>query len=297
MDGKAAADSTTTHSLQELLTREPVMPGGLRRIPYATDVIDIRDRVADALRESGIIDEPLPLESFHHRVRREYVRPLQELAGAPSVQGSPAIREAYLRLVKFVAREVLQFDVVFEVNPFLRFHVPAPMPLRYRSREGKLLAHHNDILVGDPYEQINCWLPLTRCWGTAAFHISTLEQSKPLLLQYAAKRGLDAVTFIGSRPLFYEMLATDQAFQDAVVNICVPLEIDHGEVVVFDARVLHATTENTEDLTRISIDFRLVPVPVYEQRAARFRAGGSVAATGPAPLKGAFYDERTAFEL
>lgn len=296
------AESTITDSLETLLTRDPIIPGvlpdGVRRVPFATDQITIRDRIADALREGGIIDEPLPFESFHRRVRREHLLPLQELAGAPSVQGNPAIREAYQQLVKFVALEVLHFDVVFEANPFLRFHVPATMPLRYRSKDGKLLTHHNDILVGDPFEQVNCWLPLTRCRGTGAFHISTLEQSTPLLLRFAAERGLDATTFIGSRPLFYEMLATDQAFQDEVVGICVPIEVDYGELVIFDPRVLHATTENFDDWTRISIDFRLVPLPTYEERAARYLGSGQPPATGgPAPLKGSFYDERTAFEL
>ena len=244
--------------------------------------------MARALRENGVIEEPLPFESFHHRVRQECVLPLQELAGAPSIQANPSVREAYLRLVRFLARDVLRFDVVFEANPFLRFHVPAPMPLRYRGNDGRLLAHHNDILVGDSYDQINCWLPLTRCRGTAAFHMSTLERSQSLLLRFAADRGLDATTFVGSRALFYERLAMDRAFRDEVVASCLPIEIDYGEVVVFDSRVLHATTENTEDLTRISIDFRLAPVPAYERRAT---AGGT------APLKGAFYDERTAFEI
>jgi hypothetical protein len=298
MEPRLTAESTTTGALRALLTREPVIPGGIRRVPYATDLIDIRGRVAEALRDNGVIEEPLPFEEFHRRVRPDRLLPLQELDGAPSVQAHPAVREAYHRLVSFVARDVLGFDVVFEANPFIRFHVPAPMPLRYRGRNGRLLAHHNDILVGDPFEQVNCWLPLTRCRGTAAFHMSTLERSTPLLLRFAAARGLDATTFIGSRALFYEMLATDEAFQEEVVAACVPLESDYGEVVVFDARVLHATTENTEDLTRISIDFRLVPLPAYDRRAAGLAQGAtSPPPGGIAPLRGAFYDARTAFEL
>jgi hypothetical protein len=296
MDGNSAVASAAP-SLEVLLSREPIVPGALCRLPLPPDC-DIRERIADALREAGVIDEPLPFESFHQRVRPECVLPLQELAGAPSVQATPSIQRAYQRLVKMVARELLRFDVVFEANPFLRFHVPATMPLRYRSAAGLLLAHHNDILVGDPFEQINCWLPLTRCWGTGAFHISTLEESQPLLRRFAAADGLDAASFIGSRPRFYEMLATDKAFQDAVVGICKPLEIDYGELLVFDPRVLHATTENFEDYTRISIDFRLVPLPAYEERARRWQASGAAAtANGPAPLRGGFYDERTAFEL
>ncbi|HLZ70838.1 MAG TPA: hypothetical protein VKV26_13130 [Dehalococcoidia bacterium] len=284
--------------LEELLTRAPVIAGGMQRLAFPTAQIEIRERIAAALQEAGIIDVPLPFESFHERVRRGRVAPLQELVDPPTVQGNPAIREAYHRLVKLIARDLLQFDVVFEVNPFLRFHVPASLPLRYRAPDGKLLAHHNDILVGDPFEQINCWLPLTRCRGTAAFHISTLEQSTPLLLRFAAEQGLDATTFIGSRPRFYEMLATEQAFQDEVVGICRPLEIDYGELLVFDARVLHATTENFEAFTRISIDFRLVPLPLYEQGAARWRQSAAATAAGrPAPLRGSFYDERSAFEL
>ena len=83
MEVKATAESTVTGSLQALLTREPLFPGGVLRVPYSTDLIDIRSRVARALRESGVIEEPLPFESFHHRVRQECVLPLQELAGAP----------------------------------------------------------------------------------------------------------------------------------------------------------------------------------------------------------------------
>jgi hypothetical protein len=296
------AETTVSDSLERLLTRDPLIPGvlpdGVRRVSFATDAIPIRERIVDALREGGIIDEPMPLESFHRRVRRERLAPLQELVDPPSVRGNPAIREQYHRLVKFVAREILHFDVVFEANPFLRFHVPARMPLRYRSQDGKLLTHHNDVLVGDPFEQVNCWLPLTHCRGTGAFHISTLEESRPLLRRFAAGRGLDERTFIGSRPQFYEMLATDQAFQDEVVGICKPIEVDYGELVIFDPRVLHATTENFDEWTRISIDFRLIPLPTYEERAAQYQRLGQLPGSGgPPPLKGAFYDERTAFEL
>jgi hypothetical protein len=300
LDEETGGDTVTfAHPslLRVALARESLVPNGLHRVPYPTDLIDIRGEVARALSEHGITMEPLPFESLHQCVPPKDQLPMG-ISGAPTIQTAAGVRKVYLELIRYLAREVLQFDVVFEANPPLRFHFPVPMPFLFRSRKGMVLAHHSDTMVGDPFEQINCWFPLMSCRGTNTLQYASLEQSQKLLFCFAASLDFDARRYALSRARFFEELYSDQAFQHEVVQNCEPLEIDYGEVALFDARLIHATAENVGGTTRVSIDFRLLPIEAYEVLTRRFEAGDKP--PNPRwsnPLKGGFYDERSAYEL
>lgn len=281
-----------------LLEREPCLTDGLSLIAYTPEVTDIRAQIAAALIDLGITSEPLPFETLHERVRPEDQQPGQGLLGAPTIQNDPAIRDSYLKLVRWLAREVLGFDVVFEANPPIRFHWPMQMPDRFRSPEGTLLCHHSDIMGGDPIEQLNGWLPLTDCRRTNALAYIPFIASQRLLIRFASRLGFDLRQLAQSRHRFYEELCTDGPFRKELLETAKPLEMDYGTVAIFDARLIHGTTENVEDATRVSIDFRLLPVTAYEVLARAWANGEKPPSSRWAdPLKGGFYDERSAFEL
>ena len=97
--------------------------------------------------DRGFTTAPLPFETVHERLSAELDTTRPGLAHTLSTRlhGAPQeLRAAYLELVAFLAREVVGVDVVFEADPAVRFHVPGPMPERYRARDDhRLLTHHN----------------------------------------------------------------------------------------------------------------------------------------------------------
>jgi ectoine hydroxylase-related dioxygenase (phytanoyl-CoA dioxygenase family) len=243
-------------------------------------------------------DDPLPLETLHERVRPEFLRNMHALQGLLSTQTSPELRTAYRRLVQYLAHEVLGYDVVFEEHPSFRFHFPLPLGDEFRVSGGMVLAHHSDVLYGDSPQQINCWVPVTHCRGTNAPQCAPWELSQSVLLRFAAALGFDQKVFGESRLRFFEYLRADVALQDELFTRCRPLEIDYGEVAMFDARLVHATAENTEHATRMSFDFRLLSIPTWEKQVERFARGLLTPwYPGWVPWKGSHYSAQTAFEL
>lgn len=297
--GEGIAPGTAPEGdLHARLARKPGLPEGLCRSNFPTDRVDFRGAVARAVMASGMSDEPLPLETLHGRVRPQFYRAMPAMTGTPTMHTAPELQDAYLSLVQYLAREVLGFDVVFQDNPSLRFHFPLPMTDGFRAPDGRILSHHWDILSGDPIEQINCWLPLTRCGGSNTMQYAPWGLSQQVLLRFATGLDFDLKQLGQSRMRFFDYLCADPTLQAEVLSSCRPLEIDYGEVAMFDARLLHATEENSEATTRISLDFRLLSIPAWEKQVERFQQG-QIAPCYPwqEPLKGRFYDARSAFEL
>lgn len=288
--------------LRQALQRPSPFPGGFHRVAYPTDRFDLRAAAAQHVAVRDYTETPLPLDDLHLRVPQEAQLTEEGPLGAVSTNVNdtvPSLAHAYRGLIRYLAREVLGFDVVFEKNPFLRFHFPVRMPERYRSAQGTILAHHSDTMLGDYFEQINCWLPLSNCYGTNTLQCATLGTSVEILSDFAAELGFDAEAYATSRQRFFEKLLADEALQERVLQSCSPLETNYGEVVMFDPRIVHGTAENIENGTRVSIDFRLLPLDVYEAYARHFAESGQEPPEfdGMQLLKGGYYDERTAFEL
>ncbi len=280
------------------LARPPIVSDGLLTISYPVDEFDLRRAVSDRLIDLGITAVPEPLETIHHRLPPAKQLEGQTLAGAPTIKSDSTLQALYRSLVRFLAREVLREDVVFEANPPLRFHFPMPMPDRLRAADGIMLTHHSDIMGGDPIDQINGWIPLTDCDLTAALQYVSFSTSRDCLQRFALALGNDPKQLAQSRYRFFDELLSDTSMRQRVLDEARPLRMKYGEVALFDARLIHGTAENVEDVTRVSIDFRLLPMRVYEELAPRWVAHGNQRSSRWAePLIGQFYDELRAYEL
>ncbi len=293
--------SNTINPLKQALALKPIFPGGIRRVCYPTATIDLKGEVARHLTTRGVTDQPLPLETLQLRVSAENQIPKDGPLSPISLQlefTEPGVQKAYRKLVGYLAQEVLGFDVVFERSPFLRFHFPARLPDKYRSTGGVILAHHSDTLLGDYFEQINCWLPLSTCAGTRSLQIASFDDSIGILTEFGRGLDFDLSRFAQARQPFYDRLYSDDAFQQRVLQACHPLETQYGEVVLFDPRTIHATAENLDTQTRVSIDFRLIPLTAYNEIMERFRSEGKtpVEFEGQSLARGGYFDVKTAFE-
>ena len=292
---------TGTADLSEVLERPPSLRPPLRRITYDLGRMDLRPLVA-AHVERVWPGTALPLETLHRRIPLEYQLPRDdgpnvlntEIADLPECFGS-----TYRRLVKDLAARVLGFDVVFERSPPLRFHFPVALPDRYRSRAGHDLSHHSDTVFGDPFEQINCWLPLTNCAASSTLQVLDFEPSLALLRAFADHLGGDAQRFADSRQQLFEFLDAEPAWQRLVVEETRPVPARVGELLLFDTRTVHGTAHNVEDATRVSIDFRVVATRDYDALHRRLAELGRPVplADGELTVRGELYDERTAAEV
>jgi hypothetical protein len=274
----------------------------LRRIKYPVKRIDLRTEVANLITARNLTKAPLPLEDLHRRVPLAYQLPFgtqHNKLNANIKDTIPSMSLVYRELVKYIAREVLGFDVVFEANPPLRFHFPVPMPDRFRSKDGIVLAHHTDTLLGSSFEEINCWVPFTACFETCALQCASLADSILILTRFASEFDFDEKTYVTGRERFFRKLYSDDSLQRFVLQRCRPVPLDYGELIMFDSRTVHSTAENVEDVTRMSLDFRLIPLKAHEAAMRRLAARGEspLEFSGLTMVRGSFFDKLTAFQL
>ncbi|MEC4985051.1 MAG: hypothetical protein SAJ37_02390 [Oscillatoria sp. PMC 1068.18] len=84
--------------------------------------------------------------------------------------------------------------------------------------------YHRDSNYNHPVEEINIWVPLTKANKTATIQMES---------------SYDAGDFH-------------------------PVEANYGQYVIFDSALMHGNEVNVEGYTRISFDFRVIPVSNYQ---------------------------------
>ena len=187
----------------------------------------------------------------------------------------------YRDLIAFLAREVLNTDFLFQSSPVVRFHFPARFPHALRSATGRGQQLHSDLLGGHPKTMVNGWLALTATSGGNALHLSSRAAGIAILTRFAELAALDEVRYRASLSDFYSLVGRDPAFADLVEEACPAIAMAPGDVVLFDPRCVHGGVENHEATTRVSIDFRLLPLP---ERSEAYEA--EVAAAYPRWVRG-----------
>jgi hypothetical protein len=191
---------------------------------------------------------------------------------------SPAFVDTYQQLIQnVIVSDIVGVDCLFQRTPTMRFHFPHQDGWEWHPRV------HNDLMLGHPPQEINIWLPLGRTQGTSAMRIAPLEPSLVLL---------EAVDFDYAR--LARSAQDDPDFRRRYHDVSAPVELAYGEFIVFDPRCIHATQYNVSDLTRVSLDFRLIPVEDYEATRLPYRGTGR----RRMPFKrGAYYHEESALTL
>jgi hypothetical protein len=286
--------------LRDKLHRPPRLEGGVMRMRYPSDQLDVRGEAAGHVLDGGFTDQPLPFEDLHLRVGTEHKisSPSNALDNDDICQTRPSFRAVYERLVRYMA-EVLGCDFLFESTPNLRFHFPARLPDRYRGHDGRLLAYHSDTFFADPFEQINCWVPLSRCGGTNSMGFASLADGIDILDEFCRDFDYEEQVYVTEgRTRFFEKLRDDLDYQRRVIEKCPPLEADIGELILFDQRCVHGTLENTSSVTRVSLDFRILLLDDAEAIERHYRSLGRtlpIEGVENVPIgRGGFYDARSA---
>jgi hypothetical protein len=261
-----------------------------------------------ALKEAGVVSPPHSsmLEELHSHVdpRAFLAAPGGRIEHDETVlmailrdfARSAPFQKIYGNLIGRIREEVCEFDFVFERTPVIRCVAPHRLDLQpLRLADGRLMAYHTDLLYADPCGQINCWLSFTDSVNTASVQLCDLDVSLEILREFFVARQIADHIPEGTRAEFFQFICRDKQRLARVLNCSSPLNSRKGQTTFFDMRRLHATADNRELTTRISMDFRIVPLKVYALLAARGDSAPVYA--GTKLLKGAFYHALQASEF
>ena len=278
---------------------DPALVGnGLEVISFDTDALDFAAEVRRLLVEKGFTRTEPDLVQLHKVVPEDDQRADKHLLNNVTkafYETSAVFRDCYLGLIAQLASSTFTEDFLFQETPTIRFHFPAPLPDQYRDRTGRYLGHHNDGMLGHSHDEINCWLPLTDCRGSAALEMAGFETSISALKEFYRWINSDAEAYYRKgRGLFFEMMTSDESYGTRVIEACQPLPMKYGELLVFDSRCLHAPAENVGDETRISFDFRIIPLARYERRTHEYRSAGR---SGRSFSRGDIYSSKSGREI
>lgn len=274
-DNKIASAIEDTRDKIDLSQRS-LLSEGVQKISYPLNRFDFRGEITRLLIQKGFIDKAVPLEELNTHIPYQQQVVDQNLlckVGKTFYETSVLLRNLHFELQKYLAEEVLGFDFIFQEIPTVRFHFPVPLIEAYRSSEGVYLGHHSDTMLGHPFAEINCWFPLTECSQTNALQLSSLEDGKSILESLCQDIAYDADTYHKQgRNLFYQKLIKEDEYRQLVINSCHPVAMQYGELLLFDPRCIHGPVENKEEQTRVSMDFRIIPLESYEKMTREYRS-------------------------
>jgi len=229
----------------------------------APPVHGIMRQVQAHLVALGFAKHALPLAELHCHVPTDAMALSEHYTNAVSrafYTPEPAIQRAYHALIAYLARELIPWDFLFQAHPIIRFHFPVPFPDTMRTSEGNPRQLHSDLLGGHPPQMLQGWAALTDCAGSAALQCAPREASLALLQRYRENLGPEDPPFADSLAHFYASWDRLPHFGADLQAACQPVPMKAGALLFFDPHCLHGGAENTEATTRVSLDFRLLPV-------------------------------------
>lgn len=254
-------------SIDQALAGPPRIAAGLARLPCPLAERLVL-QVQRLLVEKGFLRAPHPLADLHRVLPPDDLvldeNYLNAVTRAFYVQDAD-LHGAYYDLLRALRRDVIGEDFVFQRAPILRFHFPAPFVGKLKTASGLGLQQHSDTLGGHPFEMLQGWLPLCDCADSAALHVAPLSDSVAILSRFWELIDRDEATYRRGLDRFYQLRDVDASLQHAIVESCQPQAMSLGEVLLFDPRCIHGGVENRSDRTRVSLDFRLMPITTYEQ--------------------------------
>jgi hypothetical protein len=292
---------TSLFRLDEQLTAHHALPGEAKSVNYPITEFALQDTLRAALVDKYDVPVDFRLDKMHEQFTSAQ---LAERFGQSGHWGDPLhqlgelLVSEYHKFVGWLSGH-LGFDFVFENDPLVRYHVPLRLNDRYRLGNGKLFTHHSDTMLGDYFQQINCWLPFCDVKNTSALSMCSKELSTAVLKSFVDHHDYAYEGFKESRDAFFEYMKDRPALATEVHDDTMAINLRYGQLLMFNPRILHGTAENTENITRVSMDFRIIPLADYLAINTELEGSG----TQPNRyeddrlIMGEFYHSRTARQV
>lgn len=211
----------------------------------------IRNQFSRIVREALPDTDDLSIEDLLNNIHK-YVSVSElndfRLNIIQAIKDTEGFREKYFQ----VARNYLDILVGNELAMQLRINLSIQLP----KDDSSLLPVHSDIWSGDSPFEVVVWLPLVNCYGSKAMYILPPEQSLELSNNFKHK-----VSGSSSEKLY-----------QAIKNEVQWLDVNYGEVLIFDQALPHGNRLNTEIETRWSMNcrFKSVFTPYGDKKIGEF---------------------------
>jgi hypothetical protein len=249
---------------------------------YDVGCFPFRQALLRRLIGLGILAEEMPLECLHDTLRQEQM--LADGSGQTPVaiacyDCGHELRAMYRRFLKeFIEPDVIREPFLFQAELTFRFSFPGSPGYTWRPN------YHTDIALGHPPQEINLWAPLTECDAGNTLIFGNLDDSMGVWREF----DYDFARYHGE-------LDVDDGLQNRCARLTRPLLCHYGQLFVFDSRCMHLSQVNTTSRTRVSFEFRLVPLTDFRQidmtyvgtgrRGSRFEPGGFYAPMSSADIE------------
>lgn len=229
-------------------------------------VIDLKEQtkeiethiVSKLFQKEIITKQNLKLENIHNYITKQNVKEnsnndvTRNKLTAVFFKKDKEFFKIYYKIIKKIKKK-LKFKFLYQKDPFLRFNFPTNN--KYDS-----LLPHVDLAIGHPPGEINLWMPITNTNKFNSFSISDIDKS----LVFFGKFGFDFQHYIKKY--------NKKIWNDAN-NLLTPYVSKKGKTLIFDSRVMHKSLLNKSNKTRISLDFRILPIE-YEKISVFYTGTG-----------------------
>jgi hypothetical protein len=216
--------------------------------------------VAERLCDRGFLPADGDLTRLHEANDLELLS--VDTSGQSAVSSSlfelgPVFEERYQTFLKEVVRVFVGFNFYFQRFPTFRCSVPGSPGYTWRPN------FHTDIALGHPPDEINFWVPVTLCAGNNSLIYADLKESMEIWRAY---------DFDFAR--YHEALDRDDALMAKCESISRSFDADNGIGLAFDSRCMHLHQRNNTNSSRVSFDFRILPVDAYERMGVVYQGTG-----------------------
>ena len=170
---------------------------------------------------------------------------------------SDSFKKQYFRFLKKKLSKLFAEPIYFQSVPTFRFHFPNQQGYEWEDR------YHTDIMLGHPPYEFNVWIPFTNVFNSNSMRITPLE---------------DSLNFLKNTNYDFELFAKNVQYDaEWISNLkekSAALNMSYGEFIVFDPRCLHCTQNNQTDVTRISLDIRIITEKGLQNYSREYRTTG-----------------------
>jgi len=238
------------------MKRPCLIPGaksGHLMLHYDTETFDFRPIIAKFLKEKNIISGSECFDDFHNNLERlhdfvavedQILDNTQHNAVAVALYDLKGeFNTLYQRFIgELIAPALGMGDVFWQLQPTFRVFFPYT-----KGYPGKT-TYHSDLMLGHNPREINVFLPFTSCDASRSLLMAPLEESLEIYRSF----DYDFAAFATE-------VQENGVLQKKCAKICEPLKMEVGKALIFDSRCLHAGPPNETRLTRMTVDFRLLP--------------------------------------
>lgn len=244
-------DDSTFLTAEETQTTRTFLDQGyvIQSAESPTDLDRIRTLVTDAAAEYlkvGPENVAGLLDNVHTMVTPQALNNLR-LHVIQRLNQAPWVRPAYYRL----GRSLLGMLVGNELAMQLRLNLSIQLP----EDSGSLLPVHADTWSGDSPFEVVLWAPLVDCYGTKSMFLLPPKPTARLHNEFPEFGGMNSEAL-------YKKIEPDLTW----------MEVNYGEVLLFNQNLPHGNRVNGEALTRWTLNcrFKAVFTPYADKQLGEF---------------------------